>query len=114
MRERIGALGITEPGGGSDVAGLRTTARRDGDAYVVNSAKAYITSGVRADFVTTAVRTGGEGYGGITLLVIDKDVKALTRVADVHYVLEKGRVVWRGSSAELSANQDVQHRYLGV
>jgi branched-chain amino acid transport system ATP-binding protein len=51
---------------------------------------------------------------GLSLLVIDKDVKALTRVADVHYMLEKGRVVWSGSSAELAANQEVQQRYLGV
>jgi len=51
---------------------------------------------------------------GLSILVIDKDVRALTRVADVHYVLEKGRVVWSGSSAELSANQEIQHRYLGV
>ena len=51
---------------------------------------------------------------GLSLLVIDKDVKALTRVADRHYILEKGRVVWSGSSAELSANQEIQHRYLGV
>jgi branched-chain amino acid transport system ATP-binding protein len=51
---------------------------------------------------------------GLSILVIDKDVKALTRVADRHYVLEKGRVVWSGSSVELAANEDVQHRYLGV
>ena len=51
---------------------------------------------------------------GLSILVIDKDVKALIRVADVHYMLEKGRVVWRGSSADLAANEDVQHRYLGV
>jgi branched-chain amino acid transport system ATP-binding protein len=51
---------------------------------------------------------------GLAILVIDKDVKALIRVADVHYMLEKGRVVWTGSSAELAANEDVQHRYLGV
>jgi len=51
---------------------------------------------------------------GLSILVIDKDVKALTRVADRHYVLEKGRVVWSGSSAELAAQEDVQHRYLGV
>ncbi|HLX80372.1 MAG TPA: ABC transporter ATP-binding protein [Burkholderiales bacterium] len=51
---------------------------------------------------------------GLSILVIDKDVKALIRVADVHYMLEKGRVVWTGSSAELAANEDVQHRYLGV
>jgi branched-chain amino acid transport system ATP-binding protein len=52
--------------------------------------------------------------GGLSILIIDKDVKALTRIADAHYVLEKGRVVWRGTSAELAANEDVQHRYLGV
>jgi branched-chain amino acid transport system ATP-binding protein len=51
---------------------------------------------------------------GLSILVIDKDVKALIRIADVHYMLEKGRVVWSGSSAELAASVDVQHRYLGV
>ena len=70
--EMIGSLGITEPGGGSDVAGITTRAVRDGDHFVVDGAKTFITSGVRADFVTTAVRTGGEGFGGISLLVIDK------------------------------------------
>ncbi len=64
--EKIGSLAVTEPGGGSDVAGIRTTASRDGEHYVVNGAKTFITSGVRADFVTTAVRTGGpaESLGG--------------------------------------------------
>jgi len=71
--ETIGSLGITEPGAGSDVANLRTRAVRDGDHFVVNGAKTFITSGVRADFVTTAVRTGGDGYGGISLIVIDKE-----------------------------------------
>jgi acyl-CoA dehydrogenase len=69
----IGALAITEPDGGSDVASLRTTARRDGDHFVVNGAKTYITSGCRADFVTTAVRTGGPGAHGISLVVIERD-----------------------------------------
>jgi acyl-CoA dehydrogenase len=70
--EAIGALAVTEPDGGSDVAGLRTRAVRDGDPWVVNRAKTYITSGVRADFVTTAVRTGGPGWQGISLLVVDR------------------------------------------
>ncbi|MFT4298191.1 MAG: acyl-CoA dehydrogenase family protein [Aeromicrobium sp.] len=74
----IGSLAITEPGGGSDVAGIRTRAVRDGDHYVVNGSKIFITSGVRADFVTTAVRTGGEGHGGVSLLVIDKDTPGFT------------------------------------
>ena len=70
--EKIAALAITEPGGGSDVAHLKTSARRDGDVYVVNGAKTFITSGVRADLVTCAVRTGGEGHGGVSLLVIER------------------------------------------
>jgi len=76
--ERIGSLAVTEPGGGSDVAGIRTTARREGDEYVVNGAKTFITSGVRADFVTTAVRTGGPGHSGISLLVIEKGTPGFT------------------------------------
>jgi acyl-CoA dehydrogenase len=76
--ELIGSLAVTEPGGGSDVAGLRTTAVRDGDFYVVNGAKTFITSGVRADFVTTAVRTGGPGHAGVSLLVIEKGTPGFT------------------------------------
>ncbi|MBY4576319.1 acyl-CoA dehydrogenase, partial [Gordonia paraffinivorans] len=67
--EKIGSLAITEPGGGSDVGNLTTKAVRDGDHYVVNGSKTYITSGVRADFVVAAVRTGGPGAGGVSLLV---------------------------------------------
>ncbi|MEY7971444.1 acyl-CoA dehydrogenase family protein [Saccharomonospora xinjiangensis] len=74
----IGALAITEPDGGSDVAALRTTAVRDGDHYVVNGAKTFITSGCRADFVTTAVRTGGPGAGGLSLVVIEKGTPGFT------------------------------------
>ena len=62
--ERIAALAITEPSGGSDVARLQTTATRDGDHYVVNGSKTFITSGYRADQITCAVRTGGPGFGG--------------------------------------------------
>jgi acyl-CoA dehydrogenase len=76
--ELIGALGVTEPDGGSDVAALRTTAVRDGDHYVVNGAKTFITSGARADYVTTAVRTGGPGYSGISLLVIERGTPGFT------------------------------------
>ncbi|KRF16796.1 acyl-CoA dehydrogenase [Nocardioides sp. Soil797] len=76
--EKIGSLGVTEPGGGSDVAGITTRAVRSGDHYVVNGAKTFITSGVRADFVTTAVRTGGPGHAGVSLLVIEKDTPGFT------------------------------------
>jgi len=69
--EKIAALAITEPGGGSDVANLQTTAVRDDDHYVVNGSKAFITSGCRADQITCAVRTGEAGAHGISLLVIE-------------------------------------------
>ncbi|MFJ2282698.1 acyl-CoA dehydrogenase family protein [Pseudomonas sp. NPDC087803] len=70
--EKISALAITEPGGGSDVANLQTRAARDGDCYRVSGSKTFITSGVRADFYTVAVRTGAPGFGGISLLLIEK------------------------------------------
>lgn len=69
--EKVAALGVTEPNAGSDVANIRTRAVRDGDHYVVNGAKTFITSGCRAHFLTTAVRTGGPGHKGVSLLVID-------------------------------------------
>ncbi len=75
---RIAALAITEPGGGSDVAALRTRAVRDGDHYVVNGSKTFITSGVRADQVTVAVRTGDAGHGGLSLLVIERATPGFT------------------------------------
>ena len=71
--KRIAALGITEPGGGSDVANLQTTAQKEGDSYVVNGCKTFITSGIRADQLTCAVRTGEKGAHGISFLVIEKD-----------------------------------------
>ncbi|GLY65822.1 acyl-CoA dehydrogenase family protein [Amycolatopsis taiwanensis] len=74
----IGGLAITEPDGGSDVAAISTTARRDGDHYVVNGAKTFITSGSRADFVTTAVRTGGPGAHGLSLLVVERGTPGFT------------------------------------
>lgn len=77
--EAIIALGITEPSGGSDVANLKTQAVRDGGDYVVNGQKMFITSGMRCDYMTTAVRTGGEGSGGISLLLIEMDRSGVTR-----------------------------------
>ena len=79
--EKIAALAVTEPSGGSDVAAVKTTAVRDGDHYVVNGEKTFITSGMRADFITTAVRTDpqNKGPGGISVLVIDGDTPGLTR-----------------------------------
>jgi len=76
---KISALAITEPGGGSDVANLATTARRDGDHYVVKGAKTFITSGIRADYYTVGVRTGGPGRGGVSLLLIERDTPGFAR-----------------------------------
>ncbi len=95
--ELIGSLAITEPGGGSDVGHLRTTAVRDGDSYVVNGSKTYITSAVRGDYVVAAVRTGGPGAAGVSLLVIEKGTPGF----EVSRKLQK--MGWRSSdTAELS------------
>lgn len=79
--EKIAALAVTEPGGGSDVAALRTTAIRDGDCFVVNGEKTFITSGMQADVFTVAVRTdpAARGSGGISFLLVEGDTPGLTR-----------------------------------
>jgi acyl-CoA dehydrogenase len=77
--KKIAALAVTEPSGGSDVANLRTTAVRDGDVFRVNGQKAFITSGMRADVLTVAVRTGGPGASGVSILVVEGEPKGLTR-----------------------------------
>lgn len=76
--DKIAALAITEPNGGSDVANIKTRAVSDGDFYRVSGAKTFITSGIRADYYTVAVRTGGEGYGGISLLLMEKGMPGFT------------------------------------
>ncbi|MCC6746213.1 MAG: acyl-CoA dehydrogenase family protein [Deltaproteobacteria bacterium] len=76
--EKIAALGVTEPGCGSDVASIRTTARKEGGDYVINGSKTFITNGTRADFVTLAVRTGDAGHMGISLVVLPTDVKGFS------------------------------------
>ncbi|HOV18212.1 acyl-CoA dehydrogenase family protein [Ottowia sp.] len=79
--EKIAALAITEPGGGSDVAAVHTTARREGDEYVVDGEKIFITSGMRADWITVAVRTNlqSKGSSGLSLLLVPGDSKGLSR-----------------------------------
>lgn len=78
--DRIAALAVTEPTGGSDVARLKTTARRKDEGFVLNGEKTFITSGMRADYITVAVRTGGPGFAGISLVVVDADSQGLSRV----------------------------------
>ncbi len=77
--EKISALAITEPSGGSDVARLLTSAKLEGNEYVVNGEKTFITSGMRADYYTVAVRTGGPGAAGVSLLLIERDRPGFTR-----------------------------------
>jgi acyl-CoA dehydrogenase len=77
--EKIIALAITEPSGGSDVANIRTRAERAGNKYLVNGEKTFITSGLRADYLTVAVRTGGAGMGGISLMLIEADCPGISR-----------------------------------
>jgi len=108
--EKIAALAITEPGGGSDVASLRTTARREGDEWVVSGEKVFITSGMRADWITMAVRTGdagNKGAGGISMIVVRGDTPGLSRSA-----LEK-MGWWCSDTAHLRMdNVRVPSRYL--
>ncbi len=77
--EKLIALCVTEPSGGSDVANLRTRATRKGDRYIVNGEKTYITTGLRADYLTVAVRTGAEGAGGLSFLLVEADREGVSR-----------------------------------
>jgi acyl-CoA dehydrogenase len=101
--EKIGALGITEPGAGSDVAGLKTTAKRRGDVYVVNGAKTFITNGVRADFLVCACKTTeAGGHGGISFLVLEREMPGY----EVSRKLEK--LGWHSSDTGEISFSDVE------
>jgi acyl-CoA dehydrogenase len=90
------ALSITEPSGGSDVANLQTTARREGDHYVVNGSKTYISGGMGAHWFTAGVRTGGEGAGGVSVLVIPADAEGVSRTP-----LERKQGWWCSDTATI-------------
>jgi len=94
-KKRI-SLGVTEPGAGSDVANLSTTARRDGDHYIVNGSKTYITGGMHANWFSTAVRTGGPGPGGISTLLIPADAEGVSRTP-----LDKKQGWWASDTATI-------------
>jgi citronellyl-CoA dehydrogenase len=95
--DKVAALGVTEPGAGSDVAGLRTTARLVGDEYVINGSKTFITNGTRADFVTLMVKTDPDaGHNGISIIVCPTDVKGF----GISKKLEKAGN-WSSDTAEL-------------
>jgi len=107
--DKVAALGVSEPGAGSDVAGLRTTARKVGDDYVINGSKTYITNGTRADFVTLMVKTDPEaGHSGISIIVCPTDVKGFS----ISKKLEKAGN-WASDTAELFFEDvRVPQRYL--
>ncbi|MFV0278516.1 MAG: acyl-CoA dehydrogenase family protein [Parahaliea sp.] len=98
--ERHISLGITEPGAGSDVANISTTAVRDGEHYVVNGSKTYITGGMRANWVSTAVRTGGAGAGGVSMLLIPADAEGFSRTP-----LTRKQGWWASDTATLYFDQ---------
>jgi acyl-CoA dehydrogenase len=98
--EKIGALGITEPDAGSDVAGIKTRAERVDGGFVVNGEKTYITNGVRADFIVTAVKTASEGgHQGLSFLVVDRGEGVTSSKLD--------KLGWRASDTATIAFQDV-------
>src|SRR5213595_1714310 len=100
--EKIGALGITEPDAGSDVAAIRTHAKKVDGGYVVNGSKTFITNGVRADFVVTAVKTTPDGgHHGLSFLVLEKGMEGFS----VSRKLEK--LGWHASDTAELAFQDV-------
>ena len=94
--QKGGALGITEPGGGSDVARMKTTARREGDKYVLNGQKMFITGGMQASYFVIGARTGGEGMGGISLFFVEADTPGFTRTA-----IERKMGWWASDTATL-------------
>jgi acyl-CoA dehydrogenase len=97
--KRIAALGVTEPSGGSDVANIQTTAVRDGNHFIVNGSKTFITSGIRADQLTCAVRTGEAGAHGISFLVIEKDTPGYSQGSPL-----KKTGWWASDTAEIFFN----------
>jgi len=111
LAERRAAFGNQLSGGEQQMLAIGRALMTNPKLLILDEATEGLAPLIRAEIYRSIQKLKTEG---LSILVIDKDVRALTRVADVHYVLEKGRVAWSGSSAELAANEDVQHRYLGV
>jgi len=111
LQERQRNYGNQLSGGEQQMLAIGRALMTNPGLLILDEATEGLAPLVRADIHRSIAQLKAEG---LAILVIDKDVRALTRVADRHYVLEKGRVVWQGSSAELSASEDVQHRYLGI
>jgi branched-chain amino acid transport system ATP-binding protein len=111
LAERRHHMGNQLSGGEQQMLAIGRALMTNPRLLILDEATEGLAPLIRADIYHSIARLKG---AGLSILIIDKDVKALTRVADRHYVLEKGRVVWSGTSAALAANGEVQHRYLGV
>ncbi|HYN13982.1 MAG TPA: ABC transporter ATP-binding protein [Burkholderiales bacterium] len=111
LRERQNHYGNQLSGGEQQMLAIGRALMTNPRLLILDEATEGLAPLVRAGIYRSIEQLKSQG---LSILLIDKDVRALTRVADVHYVLEKGRVVWKGTSAELAANREVQHRYLGV
>ncbi len=111
LKERQGNYGNQLSGGEQQMLAIGRALMTNPRLLILDEATEGLAPRIRAEIYRSIERLKGEG---LSILVIDKDVKALTRVADRHYVLEKGRVVWSGGSAQLASSGDIQHRYLGV
>ena len=111
LAERRGHFGNQLSGGEQQMLAIGRALMTNPKLLILDEATEGLAPLIRAEIFQSIGRLKAEG---LSILLIDKDVKALTRIADRHTVLEKGRVVWTGTSAELAANEAVQHRYLGV
>jgi branched-chain amino acid transport system ATP-binding protein len=111
LQERQRHYGNQLSGGEQQMLAIGRALMTNPRLLILDEATEGLAPLVRADIYRSIEQLKAEG---LSILVIDKDVNALTRVADRHYVLEKGRVVWSGSSAQLRENRDMQHRYLGI
>jgi branched-chain amino acid transport system ATP-binding protein len=111
LKERQSNYGNQLSGGEQQMLAIGRALMTNPRLLILDEATEGLAPLIRADIYRSIERLKG---AGLSILVIDKDVKALTRIADVHYMLEKGRVVWSGDSAALARSEDVQHRYLGV
>jgi branched-chain amino acid transport system ATP-binding protein len=111
LKERQNHYGNQLSGGEQQMLAIGRALMTNPRLLILDEATEGLAPLVRTEIYRSIERLKADG---LSILLIDKDVAALSRVADAHYVLEKGRVVWSGTSAELSANREVQHRYLGV
>jgi branched-chain amino acid transport system ATP-binding protein len=111
LSERASNMGNQLSGGEQQMLAIGRALMTNPQLLILDEATEGLAPLIRLEIWKCLERLKGEG---LSILIIDKNVAALTRLADRHYVIEKGRIVWTGMSAELSANEDLQHRYLGV